>query len=90
MSEAKKDRPAIAFTEGYLLSKDKHCHNFFMSISEDEIGEEMIIYNKNIVKIKKVGSIEFTKEDFEFDTYKDYTHERTYAKDCRLWLYHML
>ena len=71
ISEAKKDRPAIAFTEGYLLSKDKHCHNFFMSISEDEMGEEMIIYNKNIVKIKKVGSIEFTKEDFEFDTYKD-------------------
>tara|TARA_R100000734_G_C3278823_1_gene72960 strand:- start:667 stop:795 length:129 start_codon:yes stop_codon:yes gene_type:complete len=42
-----------------------------MSISEDEIGEEMIIYNKNIVKIKKIGTIEFTKEDFEFETYKD-------------------
>ena len=48
IKDAEKDKPEICFTEGYLLKKDKDCHIFVMSFSGDEIGDEMIIVNKNI------------------------------------------
>ena len=67
--DAKKDKPAIAFTEGYLLQKTKDAHTFFMSISEDEIGEEMIICNKNIKNIKKIGTRDFLVKEFVYDNY---------------------
>jgi len=69
ITDAKKDKPAIAFTEGYLLQKTKDAHTFFMSISEDEIGEEMIICNKNIKKIKKIGTRDFLVKEFVYDNY---------------------
>jgi len=69
ISDAKKDKPAIAFTEGYLLQKTKDAHTLFMSISEDEIGEEMIICNKNIKKIKKIGTRDFLVKEFVYDNY---------------------
>ena len=69
ITDAKKDKPAIAFTEGYLLQKTKDAHTFFMSISEDEIGEEMIICTKNIKKIKKIGTRNFLVKEFVYDNY---------------------
>ena len=69
ITDAKKDKPAIAFTEGYLLQKTKDAYTFFMSISEDEIGEEMIICTKNIKKIKKKGTKDFLVKEFVYDNY---------------------
>ena len=53
ITDAKKDKPAMAFTEGYLLQKTKDAHTFFMSISEDEIGEEMIFVLKILKKLRR-------------------------------------
>ena len=69
ITDAKKDKPAIAFTEGYLLQKTKDAYTFFMSISEDEIGEEMIICTKNIKKIKKIGTRDFLVKEFVYENY---------------------
>ena len=69
ITDAKKDKPAIAFTEGYLLQKTKDAYTFFMTISEDEIGEEMIICTKNIKNIKKIGTRDFLVREFVYDNY---------------------
>ena len=70
ISDAKKDKPAIAFTEGYLLKKDKDCIIFVMSFSGDEIGEEMIISNKNILALRKIGTKTFYEKDFVYGEWK--------------------
>jgi hypothetical protein len=69
IEEAKKDAPAICLTEGYLLTKNNKWTTFFMSITGDEIGEQMIIPTKNIKKMKKIGSIEIQEKDFKYDNY---------------------
>jgi hypothetical protein len=40
-----------------------------MTISEDEIGEEMIICTKNIKKIKKIGTRDFLVKEFVYENY---------------------
>jgi hypothetical protein len=70
IKEAEKDKPQICFTEGYLLKKDKDCHMFVMSFSNDEIGDQMIVANKNILSIKKVGSKTFYEKDFVYGEWK--------------------
>ena len=42
-----------------------------MSFSHDEIGDEMIVANKNILQLKKVGTKTFYVKDFEYGTYKN-------------------
>ena len=69
IEDAKKNTPSICFTEGFLLTKNSKWHTFFMSITGDEIGEQMIIPTKNIKKIKKTDTIKFYKQDFEYDNY---------------------
>ena len=69
IEDAKKNTPSICFTEGFLLTKNSKWHTFFMSITGDEIGEQMIIPTKNIKKMKKIDTIKFYKQDFEYDNY---------------------
>jgi hypothetical protein len=71
IKEAEKDKPEICFTEGYLLKKDKDCHIFVMSFSHNQIGDEMIVANKNILELKKVGTKTFYVKDFQYGTYKN-------------------
>jgi len=70
IKEAEKDKPQICFTEGYLLKKDKDCHIFVMSFSHDEIGDQMIVANKNILELKKVGTKTFYVKDFDYGEWK--------------------
>ena len=70
IKEAERDKPQICFTEGYLLKKTKDCHIFVMSFSHDEIGDQMIVANKNILSIKKVGSKTFYEKDFVYGEWK--------------------
>lgn len=71
ITEAKKDKPVICFTEGYLLHKNRDAYIFFMSIcSAEEIGDQIVIPSKNIKKLTKTGSRNFLAKEFEYDTYK--------------------
>ena len=70
IKDAEKDKPEICFTEGYLLKKDKDCHIFVMSFSGDEIGDEMIIVNKNILSLRKIGTKTFYEKDFVYNEWK--------------------
>tara|TARA_R110002096_G_C14171784_1_gene686005 strand:+ start:213 stop:524 length:312 start_codon:yes stop_codon:yes gene_type:complete len=70
IKDAVKDKPEICFTEGYLLKKDKDCIIFVMSFSGDEIGEEMIISNKNILALRKIGTKTFYEKDFVYGEWK--------------------
>jgi hypothetical protein len=71
IKEASKDTCEVCFTEGYLIKKTKYNHIFTMSFSHNEVGDEMIIANKNILKIKKIGSRTFYKKDFDYNEYKN-------------------
>ena len=53
-----------------MLKKTKDCHIFVMSFSQDEIGDQMIVANKNILSIKKVGSKTFYEKDFVYGEWK--------------------
>ena len=50
--------------------KDKDCHIFVMSFSQDEIGDQMIVANKNILELKKVGTKTFYVKDFDYGEWK--------------------
>ena len=64
MEDAKKDTPAIACTEGFLIKKNRNYYTFVMTISEKEVGDQMIIPKKNIKKMVKLGRKVFYKKDF--------------------------
>ena len=70
IEDAKKNTPAIACTEGFLIKKNKDYHTFVMTISERECGETMVIPTKNIKKITKLGKKTFYKKDFEYKKYQ--------------------
>ena len=53
-----------------LLKKDKDCHIFVMSFSGDEIGDEMIVANKNILALRKIGTKTFYEKDFVYGEWK--------------------
>jgi len=70
MEDAKKDTPAIACTEGFLIKKNRNYHTFVMTISEKEVGDQMVIPTKNIKKMVKLGRKVFYKKDFEYSKYQ--------------------
>ena len=70
MEDAKKDTPAIACTEGFLIKKNRNYHTFVMTISEKEVGDQMIIPTKNIKKMVKLGRKIFYKKDFDYKRYQ--------------------
>lgn len=70
IDEARKDSLAVCFSEGYLIQEDKEKHILCMSISEKDVGDEMIIPTKNILRKKRIGKKIFWKKDFEYKNYK--------------------
>ena len=70
MEDAKKDTPAIACTEGFLIKKTKDYHTFVMTISKTDVGEAMVIPTKTIRKMIKLGRKTFYKEDFDYKKYQ--------------------
>ena len=56
IKEAEKDKPQICCTEGYLV--------------QTEIGDQMIVANKNILELKKVGTKTFYVKDFDYGEWK--------------------
>jgi mRNA-degrading endonuclease HigB of HigAB toxin-antitoxin module len=52
--EAKKYLPAINYTEGYLLEKNKNSTIVFMSCNDTDIGDTTVIPTENIKQIKFV------------------------------------
>jgi len=41
-----------------------------MSFSGDEIGDEMIVANKNILSLRKIGTKTFYEKDFVYNEWK--------------------
>ena len=70
LDEAKLDTPQIACTEGFLIKKNRNYHTFVMTISEKEVGDQMIIPTKNIKKMVKLGRKIFYKKDFDYKRYQ--------------------
>jgi hypothetical protein len=52
--EAKKYLPAINYTEGYLLEKNKNSTIVFMSCNDTDIGDTTVIPTENIKSFKFV------------------------------------
>ena len=50
--EAKKYLPAINYTEGYLLEKNKNSTIVFMSCNDTDIGDTTVIPTENIKSFK--------------------------------------
>ena len=52
--DAKKFKPAINYTEGFLLEKNKDSTIVFMSCNDTDIGDTVVIPTENIKSIKFV------------------------------------
>ena len=69
ISEAEASVPAIVFSEGYVVKKAKSFIVLASSFSDDHLGDEIVIPNKLIKKIEKLGRRKFLKEEFDYKTY---------------------
>lgn len=52
--DAKKFKPAVNTTEGYLLEKNKHAVIVYMSYNDTDIGDTTVIPTENIKSFKIV------------------------------------